>query len=122
MLGAEIKKCVMLVACMPGIDVWRFEVRGVWCLLPGLGSPVYERSSDGYKCFSCILALHLPALHATQVEHFSRYGLLPEVEAEVEDLGITGTPGPDIAGPGFGGGAISHIGRATSCSAGLYHT
>eukprot|EP00967_Tisochrysis_lutea_P095208 scaffold138711_cov22-Tisochrysis_lutea.AAC.1 len=71
---------------------------------------------------SCILALHLPALHATQVEHFSRYGLLPEVEAEVEDLGITGTPGPDIAGPGFGGGAISHIGRATSCSAGLYHT
>eukprot|EP00967_Tisochrysis_lutea_P000061 scaffold94_cov15-Tisochrysis_lutea.AAC.1 len=51
MLGAEIKKCVMLVACMPGIDVWRFEVRGVWCLLPGLGSPVYERSSDGYKCF-----------------------------------------------------------------------
>mmetsp|Transcript_10635 Transcript_10635/g.29106 ORF Transcript_10635/g.29106 Transcript_10635/m.29106 type:complete len:1605 (-) Transcript_10635:206-5020(-) len=38
-----------------------------------------------------------------EVEHFSRYGLLPEVEAEVEDLGITGTPGPDIAGPGFGG-------------------
>ncbi|KAF5830158.1 hypothetical protein DUNSADRAFT_14956 [Dunaliella salina] len=38
-----------------------------------------------------------------EVEHFSRYGLLPEVEAEVEDPGAAGTSGPDVAGPGFGG-------------------
>jgi methyl coenzyme M reductase alpha subunit len=100
------------------------------CLIPQLPPPafpkemqslLFEQAKSGVVCsrkqaHAVVLDTHTHT--HKQVEHFSRYGLLPEVEAEAEEAAAAAAAaatassaaaakaaagGLNVAGPGFGG-------------------